>query len=131
MRSLSRRATPGVPDLTSPKVAKVVSELTLVLTHEFRHASWETAPGIVIRAMKYVELYRVLSGPEKKVAVIESITALFDASDVAGSMEPFLLRLLPRLIDQFVEVDKGEETIKLRTKPRSKVLRLLCCCGRI
>lgn len=87
------------------------------------HYAFSDIPDMVIVAMKHVEGFGVLSGADKKSAVIKIVTRLVDESDLCGPMEPLVLAIIPGMIDNLVEVDRGRLRIK-----RGLVKKLVSMC---
>jgi len=87
-------------------------------------------PRILIAVMEVVEKVKGMSGIQKKTLVIEIVTEIVDDSDLAGYYENFILSMIPNLIDQLVEADKGH--LKLNSKLNSGIMsmlsKLVCKC---
>lgn len=93
--------------------AVVTTDYRLVqsLLDRYQKITFENLPDVLIECMKFVSDSRELSGPEKKRVVIATVVDLVDASDLAGSLEPVVLHMLPHMIDKLIAVEKKQISI--------------------
>lgn len=100
------------------------------LLYTFSKPSLENLTSMLVRTMQLVGSMKGKTGLEKKTIVVACIREVVDRSDVMGELEPFILEVLPTLIDNLVAIDKNRLVINPRVKGLfSKVLGLLrgCC----
>ena len=86
----------------------------------------EQIPAALKVGIEVMESVKGLSGLEKKERLTQAIVYTVDRSNVTGSLEPMVLRMIPFMIDALVEVsDKG-----LRVNKRAKrgMKRVWDCC---
>ena len=91
--------------------------------------SMSTVSLVLIDLMESVEKFTILNGYQKKEAVKTVIAVLVDESDIAGELEPVVLRLIPILIDNFIEIKDGSK-LSINRSPFRKIRHKwakLCC----
>lgn len=89
----------------------------------------ENVSLLLIDLMEHAEKFNELSGLQKKEAVKSTLSVLVDESNIAGDLEPLVLRLIPRLIDNFVEIKDGKR-LRINSSISRKIHHLfarLCC----
>lgn len=87
----------------------------------------ETLPDLIIICMEVVENIKHINGNDKKKVTIGLIVRVIDDSNVTGMMEPFILRMLPGMIDNIIKVDKGKLHID-KSLYIMKLIRKFKCC---
>lgn len=117
------------PAMEDPDVDEVVLDIVTKLKSfaDFKDFKLGQLPDLVIKAMEIVEDFRGLSGKGKKQLVIKSVAMIIDESDVTGPVEPFVLMVVPPLIDDLIAVDAGKMKVN-KGGFIARIFKMMGCC---
>lgn len=98
----------------------------------FTKPSLENITSMLVRAMQLAGTFKGKTGLEKKTIVVASIREVIDRTDMAGDLEPFVLSVVPSIIDNIVAVDNHRLVINPKLKGfASKAVGVMSkCCGK-
>jgi len=114
----------------SRKVSAETTKLKEVIMETFPHGfDLDNLMEAVVRAMRHLaRKHRRLTGQQKKKLIVDALLLVLDETN-SGALEvfePLIKSMIPTVVDNLVDVEKGK--IKLNKRGRS-CLSMLCCCG--
>ena len=124
---LSRIITKNI----SKTVAHQLAKEYITSTFQYTEITFGTVVDVITNAVQFVEKYKHLSGPERKIVVIESVVVYLEHvvkdEHWRDQMVGFVDLVGPHLIDVVVYASKGALNIN-RKSIRSALSKLTCGC---
>lgn len=102
------------------EVARITADIHELFADGFQTSD---AVDIVFHAMRLAELSGVMTGPEKKLAVIAAVKSIMAEHDAS----PVLQAMLPSLIDTMIQFDKSQIRINPAIEQGFRSCRDRCC----
>lgn len=91
-------------------------DLVTKLIALFRQPTFDNLTNVLIYTLQFLGALKSIPGATKKKMAINSIVRFVDVTDMAGDLEPVVLRVLPGMIDSLISVDKHKLVINPKAK---------------
>lgn len=114
-------------EINDPNISFMLDMIHETKELDLSHITLEDIPNLILKIMRISEDLEdenegtILTGSQKKDLVIKTIVFLLDESDITGSLEPILLPMLPTMIDNLIDVDKGNIIISRKIRDRMNI----------
>ena len=82
----------------------------------FRQPTFDNLTSVLIYTLQFLGTLKSVPGETKKKMAINSIIRFVDVTDMTGDLEPVVLKVLPRMIDSLISVDKHNLVINPKAK---------------